>query len=125
MPKSILLVDDSTAVRKRIAAALVGAGYAVTEAATGMEALERLKSGSHDLLLLDLNLPQLSGFEILRLVKSGGPIRDLPVLCITGMHRDLADIQKLRELGAAGYIDKESSQEDILFRINQVLGKKP
>jgi CheY-like chemotaxis protein len=122
--KSILIVDDSVSVRKYLAGILTHAAYNVTEAGSGMEALEKLKTGKFDLLLLDLNLPELSGFEVLRIVKTpGGPFQTLPVLCITGVHRELQDIKKLQELGAAGFIDKEVSATDLAFRVKKILDK--
>jgi CheY-like chemotaxis protein len=120
--KQILIVDDSAAVRKNFSDILTRAGYAVSEAYNGYDALEKLKKGQFDLLLLDLELPQLSGFEVLRIVKSGGPIKDLPVLCVTGIHKDLEDIHKLKEIGALGFVDKNVPQETLLFRIQRALG---
>ena len=121
MAKHILLVDDSAAVRKHLATVLQGAGYQVTEAQNGIETLDKLKSGGFDLLILDLQMPQMSGFEVLRIVKAGGVFKALPVLCITGVHKDLTDVHKLRELGADGYIQKDTPAEDILFRIKKAI----
>lgn len=123
MGKSILLVDDSVTVRRHLAGILTGAGHSVVEVESGAKALEQVKSSKFDLVLLDLNLPQLSGFEVLRIIKAGGSIPNVPVLCITGVHREVEDVQKLRQLGAAGYISKECSPEDLLFRVSDVLSK--
>ncbi|MBI3995292.1 MAG: response regulator [Nitrospirae bacterium] len=125
MAKQILLADDSAAVRKHLTGILQGAGYHVTEAQDGMEVLEKLKPGGFDLLILDLQMPQLSGFEVLRIVKAGGAVKTLPVLCITGVHKDLTDVHKLRELGADGYIQKDTPAEDLLFRVKKAVEARP
>lgn len=119
--RQILIVDDSATVRKHLAAILIHAGYQVSEATNGLEALEKLASGGYDLLILDLQMPKMSGFEVLRIVKSGGAVKNLPVLCITNVHKDLADIHKLKELGAAGYVSKDCTSEDLLFRIEKAI----
>ena len=119
--KQILIADDSETVRKHLATILTHAGYQVSEATDGLEALEKLKGEGYDLLILDLQMPKMSGFEVLRIVKSGDAVPNLPVLCITGVHKDLADIHKLKELGASGYISKECTPEDLLFRVEKAL----
>jgi DNA-binding response OmpR family regulator len=119
--KRILVVDDAATVRKHLSTILSQAGYRVGEAVDGFTALEQLKGGGYDLLVLDLEMPGMSGFEVLRIVKSGSAVKSLPVLCITGVHKDLKDVHKLRELGAAGYVDKECSSEDLLFRVEKAL----
>lgn len=119
--KQILIADDSAVVRKHLSTILTHAGYQVGEATNGLEALEKLKGGGYDLLITDLEMPQMSGFELLRIVKSGGAVKNIPVFCITGVHKDLADIHKLQELGAAGYVSKECTSEDLLFRIEKAL----
>ena len=86
----------------------------------GFETLEKLKAEEHDILLLDLQMPKMSGFEVLRIIKSGA-VKKLPVLCVTGVHTNLTDIHKLKELGANGYINKDCSPNDLLFRIEKAL----
>ncbi len=125
MADRILLVDDSTTVRKHLATILSNGGYQVTEAENGMEALEKLKAGGFNLLVLDLQMPQMSGFDVLRIVKAGAVGKGIPVLCITAVHRDLNDVHKLRELGADGFILKDTSPEDLLFRVKKALPSKP
>jgi DNA-binding response OmpR family regulator len=117
----ILVTDDSAMVRKYLSTILTNAGYEVSEAGSGFETLEKLKTQEHALLLLDLQMPEMSGFEVLRIVKSGAVVKSLPVLCITGVHTNLTDIDKLKELGAIGYINKECSPEDLLFRVQNAL----
>ena len=125
MAKHILLADDSAAVRTHLATVLQGAGYQVTEAQNGIETLEKLKAGGFDLRILDLQMPQMSGFEVLRIVKAGGVFKPLPVLCITGVHKDLTDVHKLRELGADVYIPKDTAAEYLLFRVKIVVETHP
>ena len=117
----ILVTDDSAMVRKYLSAILANAGYEVSEAGDGFETLEKLKTQKHALLLLDLQMPKMSGFEVLRIIKSGVAVKSLPVLCITGVHTNLTDIDKLKELGATGYINKECSPEELLFRVKKII----
>ena len=117
----ILITDDSEMVRKSLSTILSGAGYEVSEASNGFETLKKLKAEEHDILLLDLQMPKMSGFEVLRIIKSGAAVKKLPVLCITSVHTSLTDIHKLKELGANGYINKNCSPDDLLFRIEKVL----
>ena len=122
--KHILLVDDSSSVRQHLGSILKNAHYQVTDAENGVRAIEKLKSGSFDLLLLDLQMPEMSGVEVLRLVKAGAVGKDLPVLCITGVHKDLSTVHTLQKLGADGFIYKETTPEALLFRVKKAIDPK-
>ena len=117
----ILITDDSSTARKSLCVLLENAGYQITEASNGLEALAKLKNEKYALLILDLQMPQMNGFEVLRIIKSGTVVKGLPVLCMTSVHTHLEDIHKLKDLGATGYINKDCSPEDLLFRIEKTL----
>src|SRR5262245_45280711 len=80
---SLLIVDDEAMVRKMLARYLGEAGFAITEARDGAEALKLVESNSFDLVLLDVLLPDLGGLEVLRRIRQGQPATTLPVLMAT------------------------------------------
>ena len=118
--KDILIVDDSATLRNHLIGILSGAGYKVNSAADGIEALKALKSTKVDLMLLDLQMPKMNGFEVLRMIQNDVDTQNLHILCITGVYDKLEDIHKLKELGAHGYIRKDCTPEDLLFRVERV-----
>ena len=75
-----------------------------------------------DLLLLDLQMPKMTGVELLRMIKNDTDTANLRILCMTGNKANLDDIHKLQEFGAKGYVAKDASDDDLLFRIERVLG---
>lgn len=119
--KRILVVDDSATTRRFLSTTLSQAGYDVREVQGGPEALENLREAAFDLVILDVEMPQLSGFEVLRIMKSATPWKSIPVLVITGVHKDLSHVHKLRQLGADGFIDKDTPSEQLLFRVGQLI----
>src|ERR1019366_2376455 len=80
--KRVLLVDDESLIRKLISGNLVAAGYVVQTAADGLDALGKLRAGLPDLIISDLNMPRMSGLELLAVVRKRFP--QIPVLVITG-----------------------------------------
>lgn len=122
--KIILVVDDSQMVRSSFLITLTEAGHTVLEAKNGIEALKTLKMKKVDLILLDIQMPQMNGFELLRMVKNDVEVKGIPIICITNLHTKLEDIHHLMELGASGHFKKDGSPEDLLFRINRALSSK-
>ncbi len=119
--KRVFVIDDSQTVRKNLSEILVKGGYEVSEATDGTEALKRLGQEKFDLILMDLEMPGLNGFELLRIIGAGNLANDAPILVITGTHKDLAAVHEIRKLGGAGFIDKSSPPEELLFHISQSL----
>lgn len=119
--KRVLVVDDSQTVRKNLAAILIKGDYEVVEANDGAEALKRLGQQRFDLILMDLEMPGLNGFELLRIIEAGNLANGAPILVITGTHKDLDAVHEIKKLGGAGFIDKSSPPEQFLFRISQAL----
>ncbi|RMH54131.1 MAG: hybrid sensor histidine kinase/response regulator, partial [Deinococcus-Thermus bacterium] len=108
----VLLVDDSLSVRKVVAQMLRKAGYAVVTAADGQEALELLEQQPFQAIVTDLEMPRLSGFELLEEVRRRPHLAHLPVAVLTTRaspkHRDLA-----LELGANAYLTKPADQVEL------------
>jgi CheY-like chemotaxis protein len=121
--RRVFVVDDSQTVRKNLSEILVKEGYEVIEATNGTEALKRLGQEWFDLILMDLEMPGLNGFELLRIIEAGNLAKDVPILVITGTHKDLAAVHEIKKLGASGFIDKSLPPEELLFHISQCLPK--
>lgn len=115
---SILAVDDEKNIRDLLSAALSFAGFNVTVAANAKEALAAADANSFDIVLLDIMLPDLSGFNLLPHLRASQP--GIPVIFLTARD-DMAD--KIRGLTAGGddYITKPFGLEEVLARINAVL----
>src|ERR1019366_683082 len=84
--KRVLLVDDESLIRKLISGNLVAAGYVVQTAADGLDALGKLRAGLPDLIISDLNMPRMEGFEFLAVVRKRFP--QIPVIVISGVDAD-------------------------------------
>jgi CheY-like chemotaxis protein len=96
----ILVVEDEAALRHTIRAALVASGHRVLEAETGLQALARLREGRPDLVVLDLQMPEMSGWEFLPRFRAWPGCADVPVIVTSAAHRvslDGADIQAFVE----------------------------
>ncbi len=122
--KKILLTDDSELARRKFSEVLVTEGYEVDEAGSGVEMISMLEKQKYNLILLDINMPGLSGFEALRLIKTNPSWKDIPVLALTGISKSLDDVHALQRIGADGFVDKEIDKEDFIFRIKTVLENK-
>ncbi|MEU8206977.1 response regulator transcription factor [Streptosporangium sp. NPDC049046] len=122
----LLVVDDEPTVRELLSATLRFAGYTVGAAATGSEALESARHEPPDLVLLDVMLPDMDGFEVIRRLRElprplgGGRPGQIPVLFLTA--RDAAEdkVNGLR-LGGDDYVTKPFNLEELLARIEAVL----
>jgi DNA-binding response OmpR family regulator len=118
--KSILVVDDQFEIRDVTSAVLGNAGYRVETLASGAAALERLDGDPVDLLLLDIDMPEMDGWETLRLLRSDERLADLPVVMfsVKGAMRD--KVTGLQE-GAADYITKPFVVDELLSRVERLL----
>lgn len=82
----ILVVDDDPSIRQLIVTTLRRDGYSLTEAENGREALEAMRRGNEDLVLLDLMMPEVSGWDVLRVRKESSDLQRIPVIVITAAH---------------------------------------
>ncbi len=117
-PAEVLVVEDETQVRELISEALRRDGFEVRVAADGSTAAKELAAQLPDLVLLDLGLPGIDGFEILQRLRSAGA--DVPVIVLTARGRDADRVQGL-ELGADDYVVKPVSTREIVARVRAVL----
>ena len=120
---SILVVEDETDIRELIIYNLRKDGYVVQCAATGEEALRAAEKAAPDLMLLDLMLPGVDGFEVCRQLKRNARTADIPIIMLTAKGED-ADIVTGLELGAEDYVTKPFRPQVLLARIRNVLRRK-
>jgi CheY-like chemotaxis protein len=119
MPK-ILVVDDEIHIVKIIAYKMRGAGYEVVSARDGVEALDMVKINRPDLILLDVMMPRMDGYQTLQALKNDPATRDIPVFLLTVKSKEV-DRQKGYEIGADDYLTKPFSPNKLLERIDQAL----
>ena len=117
----ILVVDDEPQLRRTLRSTLSALGFTVADAETGEAALEKLREEKFDLLLLDINMPGLSGIETCRAVRARS---DISVLMLTVRDRAEDKIQAL-DAGADGYITKPFDVNELLARIRATLRRAP
>ncbi len=116
MSRSILVVDDERTVRETVGETLEAEGFRVTLAADGREALERFRADRPDLILLDLMLPELSGVEVCRIIRSEA---DVPIIMLTAKGGEVDKVVGL-ELGADDYVTKPFSLRELVARVRAV-----
>ena len=103
--KRVLVVDDHPTDRLKVSMALKRLGHVADAAAGGQEAIEKLRKDSFDLVLLDLLMPEMDGFEVLELIKSDDGLPDVPVIVVSSLD-DPDSIRRAAGLGAAGHLPK-------------------
>jgi len=113
----ILVVDDEPQIRRVMRTTLVSQGYEVSDARTGEDALNLIRSEKYDLLLLDVNMPGISGVETCREIRH---VSDMPILMVTVRGAERDKVQAL-DAGADGYLTKPFSMSELLARIRAVL----
>ena len=117
---TILVVDDEPSIRRFLRAALERAGYAVLEAADGLEALNTARREVPDLVLLDVALPQLSGLEVCRRIRADPATSRTPVLLLSGLAAPL-EAERLAATGASGWLAKPFTPAALLERVRAAL----
>jgi two-component system KDP operon response regulator KdpE len=110
----ILLVDDESAIRRALRPPLMELGFQVVEAWRGEEAIQMLRAGGFDVVLLDVNMPGIGGIETLRRIRTFAP--RLPILMLTVRDAEAEKVEAL-ELGADDYVTKPFSTRELVARI--------
>ena len=105
--KKILFVEDESALQKTFGEILKQEGYKVISAMDGEEGLKLAKESNPDLILLDLVLPKMHGFDVLKALKEDPKTKDIPIIVLTVLERR-EDVYKAIELGAKAYFIKTS-----------------
>ena len=116
--KKILIVDDEASMRRNIVDYLSMKGYSLLEAESGEEAIEIITSTPLDLIILDINLPKMSGLDVLKLTKKDNP--DLPCLLLTAYGTSDKAIKAMK-LGAFDYLEKPFELDEFQMIIERAL----
>jgi len=117
----ILIGDDEPFLRDMVAFKLRNQGHDVTVAVDGGQALELAQTGRPDLILLDVMMPGLDGFEVLRRLKADAALRAIPVIMLTAKGQERDVISGLSG-GATDYVVKPFSLKELSMRIDKALG---
>ncbi|MGC9318759.1 MAG: response regulator [Armatimonadota bacterium] len=122
MPKRILAIDDSPVVLRLHADLLGRAGYEVVVARNAREGLFKLESLVPDLILLDIRMPGLSGWEFLDRIQEMAGLQDVPVIVFSGLPESSGEAQKMADRYSC-YVTKKASGTELLGLIEEVLGE--
>jgi DNA-binding response OmpR family regulator len=118
--RRILVADDDAFIRRPLEWILLQEGFNAETAADGDECMEMLRNNPPDLLILDVMMPGLDGFEICRRIKDDSGLREIPVILLSARGRE-HDRERGMALGAAEYLTKPYSPTDLMQRIRGLL----
>ena len=121
MTRRVAVVDDDREVRERVGASLVGLGYEVKVAANGLKLVSTLHVDRPDLILLDVMMSWIDGFELCRAIKSNPDYRDIPVVFMSGKTSQ-SDIERGMACGAVDYFPKPLDLDRLLERVRELVG---
>ncbi len=121
--KKILVIDDEPDLRELVRVNLDQAGYGVETASSGREALQALRHSPPDLIVLDLMLPDISGTELCRKIRSDPALSDIPVIMLTAKAAEVDRVVGF-ELGADDYVTKPFSPREFVLRVAAVLRRR-
>jgi twitching motility two-component system response regulator PilH len=116
MPRTILVVEDNHSDRTRLEKLLSDAGYLVSTAENGVQALASAKRSKPDAILMDVNMPEMDGFACTRALRADAETKDIPVVLVTAKDQK-ADKAWGQMLGAKGYITKPYTEEQVLSQV--------
>jgi len=120
MPSKILIADDNVPNVELLEAYLAGLDYEIETAEDGAETLEKVKTFAPDLILLDIMMPKLSGFEVCEKLKSDPKTQEIMILMVTALS-ELGDIERAVNAGCDDYLSKPVNKHELLKRVDNML----
>ncbi len=120
MKKTVLVVDDSESIREIVGYTLEEAGYNVLKGNDGVDAIQHLNGDTIDLVITDLNMPNMDGIELIKEIRGHASYQYSPILVLT-TESQMIKKNEAREAGATGWIVKPFVKEKLLSVINKVL----
>jgi len=124
MNKKVLIVDDEEVIRKLLRIHLVKWGYEVKEAVDGTQAIEQIGKDDFDLLICDILMPNMDGWQVLKEVKSNPKTKDMPVIVLTAKNQD-NDMFRGYDLGASYYMTKPFTKDQLLYGLRLMFEENP
>ena len=121
MTKTIMTVDDSTSVRLMVSLTLKEAGYDVVEASDGQDALSKIKGKNLNLILTDLNMPNMGGIELIKNVRNNLKYQYLPIIMLTTESQQGKKMEG-KNAGATGWIVKPFRPDQLLSVVRRMIG---
>jgi two-component system chemotaxis response regulator CheY len=120
MKKVILIADDSPTIRKFVSVALTMRGFEVIAASDGMEAMEKLPNTKIDLIITDLNMPNLDGFELIKNIRENATYKDVPIIILSSLAGS-AEIERGLKSGANSYLVKPFDPKRVQYEVAKYL----
>lgn len=120
MAKRILVVEDNDLNRKLFCDLLKANGFVVEPVADGREAIERARQFVPNLIIMDIQMPEVSGLDLIEVIKADGILRSIPVLAVTA-YAGKGDEERIRDAGAEGYLAKPVSIGPFMQAVNQLV----
>lgn len=121
--KQVLIIEDDRFLSVLMKARLEKDGYAVQQAFDGLEGIQKIKEAKPDLIVLDLIMPKVMGFEVLENVSLDPQLSQIPIVILSNLAQD-SDIEKAKRLGALAYFVKiRVSVDDMVNKIGEILKK--
>ena len=119
--QKILIIEDEATLQKALQEVLTAEGYDILSALDGLRGLEMARQENPDIILLDIILPKMDGFEVLKELKGEEKTESIPVVILTNLS-DVSDVQKALDLGATTYLVKaDFSLEDVIKKVKDTL----
>ncbi|MEZ4700516.1 MAG: response regulator [Rhodothermales bacterium] len=120
--KKILIVDDARVMRKKLAYVLQRVGFVVFEASDGLQGLKQTATEKPDLILLDLKMPGIDGFEVQRRIRESKSYAHIPIIFLTAMGSiNIAQIGEALSRGVNDFVTKPFNVEKLLGKIDEIL----
>lgn len=120
MSKTILIADDSASIRKIISLALKVEGYNIITAVDGMDALEKLSTNKVDMLITDVNMPNIDGIKLVESIRQDKMFASLPIIILSSLSDD-GNIEAGIKAGANSYLIKPFNQKRIVYEVVKYL----
>ncbi|MGN0739675.1 MAG: response regulator [Treponema sp.] len=119
--KKILAVDDSISIRKSISFVLTQEGYEVIEAVDGVDGLAKAKEDKFNLVITDINMPNMDGIEMIKQLRQTDGYKFTPIIALTTENQD-SKMQEGKAAGATGWIVKPFTSEKLLAIVKKIIG---
>lgn len=119
MGKNILVVDDCRTTRKIVSLYLSSAGYKTIAAGNGVEAIEKLVSSEVDIIISDLNMPQMDGAGLVEWVRSNPSYRDIPFIILTTENDNLRKSELIQK-GASAFLSKPITKDNLVEEVTRI-----